>query len=88
MATIKPLKDKVLVAQVAREHKTSSGIILEGGGDTGDTKTGLVIAVGPDVVDVQPGDEILLDWTKAQICKVDDAARVMVREKDVIAVVG
>ena len=35
---------------------------------------------------VNVGDEILLEWTKAQVVKINDAQRVMIDEDNIVAV--
>lgn len=82
-----PLKDKVLVAENKKENTTASGIVIEGAGGLGESKTGTVLAVGPDVKDVKVGDVIYLEWNKAQIVTIDGAQRVMVKEENIVAVV-
>jgi co-chaperonin GroES (HSP10) len=83
---IVPLKNKVLVAENKSEQKTESGIILEGANSVRDSRSGTVVAVGPDVVDVKVGDVIYLEWNKGQIVKVDDAQRVIIEDKYIVAV--
>jgi co-chaperonin GroES (HSP10) len=83
---VKPLKDKVLVAENKRDNTTESGIILEGAGFD-QSKSGTVLAIGPDVTDVQVGDVIYLEWNKAQVVKIGDAQRVMIKQENIVAVV-
>jgi len=83
---IKPLKKKILVAEVKTEQKTDSGIILDQTTSLRESKVGSVLAIGPQVTLVEVGDRILLDWSKAAMVKVGDAQRVMVNEDDVVAV--
>jgi co-chaperonin GroES (HSP10) len=84
---IKPLKKKVLVAESKKESKTDSGIIIEGTRGSGNTTTGIVLEIGPDVTMVAIGDEIFLDWAKTSVVKVGDAQRVIIDEDNIIAVV-
>ena len=86
MTTVRPLKKKVLVAELKTEQKTDSGIILEGTTSNRESKRGQVLAVGPDVTLVNVGDTILLEWSKAQVIKIDDAQRVMIDEDNIVAV--
>ena len=83
---IKPLKKKVLVAENASETKSDSGIILEGANSVRDSRSGTVLAIGPDVVDVAVGDVVYLDWSKGAVVKVGDAQRVMINEEFIVAV--
>ena len=82
---VKPLKDRVLVAENKRDNVTDSGIILEGAGFD-QSKTGTVLAIGPEVTDVQVGDVIYLEWNKASVVKIGDAQRVMVKQENIVAV--
>jgi co-chaperonin GroES (HSP10) len=82
----KPLKDKVLVAENNSEVKSESGIILDNANSVRESKTGTVLAIGPDVTEVQVGDKILLDWSKASVVKIDDAQRVVLKEADIVAI--
>ena len=82
----KPLKDKVLVAENNSEVKSESGIILDNANSVRESKTGTVLAIGPDVTEVQVGNKILLDWSKASVVKIDDAQRVVIKEADIVAV--
>jgi chaperonin GroES len=83
---IRPMNDRVLVAENKRESKTDSGIILEGARGVGDTAKATVLAVGPEVKDVKAGDVVLLDWAKASPVKVGDVQRAMIKEEFIIAV--
>lgn len=84
---VTPLKKKVLVAENKSEHKTDSGIILEGATSVRESKQGTVLAVGPQVTLVKVGDVIMLEWNKAQVIKIGDAQRVIVDEENIVAVV-
>ena len=81
-----PMKDKVLVAENRKENTTASGIVIEGAGGLGESKTGTVLAIGPDVKDVKVGDVIYLEWNKAQVVTIDGAQRVMIKEENIVAV--
>jgi co-chaperonin GroES (HSP10) len=83
---VTPLKKKVLVAENKRENTTESGIIIEGRDTHGESKSGTVMAIGPDVTLVKVGDKILLEWNKAMICNVDGAQRVVIEEDNIVAV--
>jgi co-chaperonin GroES (HSP10) len=85
---LKPLKDKVLVAENNSETKSESGIILDHANSVRESKTGTVLAIGPDVTEVQVGDKVLLDWSKASVVKLGDAQRVVLKESDIVAVLG
>ena len=84
---VMPLKDFVLVAENVSEVKSEVGIILTNATSVRDSKTGTVLAIGPDVVDVKVGDKIYLEWNKARVVKVNDAQRVIIKQEDIVAVV-
>ncbi len=83
---IRPMNDRILVAENKKEKTTESGIILEGARGVGDTAKATVLAIGPEVKDVKVGDVVLLDWAKASPVKVGDVQRAMIKEEFVIAV--
>jgi co-chaperonin GroES (HSP10) len=83
---VKPLKKKILVAENKGEHKSESGIILEGATSVRESKKATVVAIGPDVTLVKEGDVVLLDWTKGTVVKINDAQRVIIDEEHVVAV--
>ena len=82
---VRPLHKKVLVAENKKESQTASGIILDSQG-LGESKTGTVLAIGPEVTAVAVGDKVLLMWNKAAVVNVDGSQRVMVLEEDIVAV--
>lgn len=84
---VKPLNDRILVAENKKKQTTESGIILEGARGVGDTAKATVLAIGPDVKDVKVGDVVLLDWAKAAPVKLGDVQRAMIKEEFVIAIV-
>jgi chaperonin GroES len=84
---VKPMNDRVLVAENKKENTTASGIVIEGARGVGDSAQGTVLAVGPDVKEVKVGDVVLLDWAKASPVKVGDVQRAMIKEEFILAVV-
>lgn len=84
--SFKPLKKKVLVASVKTENRSQSGIILDSATSISDSKTGVVMAVGPDVTEVVVGNRVLLDWTKAQAITVGGYQQVIIDEQHIVAV--
>lgn len=83
----RPLKSQVLVAENKTETKSDSGIILEHANSIRESKTGTVLAIGPLVTDVEVGDKILLDWSKATVVRLDDAQRVVIKQEDIVAII-
>lgn len=83
---VQPTKSNVLVAQNKDDKKSESGIILDKANSVLDSKTGTVLAIGPDVTEVKVGDKILLEWNKAKVVNVDGSQRVIIKESDIVAV--
>jgi co-chaperonin GroES (HSP10) len=84
---IKPMKKKVLIAENKGEVKSTAGIILDDATSIRESKTGTVMAIGPDVTLVTVGDVVYLEWNKAQVVKIGDAQRVIIEEDNIVAVV-
>jgi chaperonin GroES len=74
---IKPLHDKVLIERLENVKETASGIILKHSEEPDRAK---VLAIGPEVTDVQVGEVVQPDWGKAVkageyfIVKIQDIA--------------
>ena len=93
---IRPLQDRILVERIAEEQKTAGGIIIP---DTAKEKPveGKVVAVGRGKVsddgsirtlDVKPGDRVMFGKYGGTEVKLDRKDYVILREEDVLAVVG
>jgi co-chaperonin GroES (HSP10) len=59
---IKPLQNKVLIERLESVKETASGIILKSSEEPDRAK---VLAIGPDVTEVEVGDIVLLNWNAA-----------------------
>ena len=93
---IRPLQDRILVERIEEEQKTAGGIIIP---DTAKEKPveGRVIAVGRGKVnddgtirtlDVKPGDRVMFGKYGGSEVKLDRKDYVILREDDVLAIVG
>lgn len=82
-----PRNTKILAAEIKKERKSESGIILEGVNSVKETAAAQVLAVGPDVNGIAVNDVVYLDWAKTKLVVVDGAQRVIVDEEDVMALV-
>jgi len=60
--TYTPLHDKIIVERIKPESQTNGGIYLLKSEDADKAK---VIAIGPDVDEVNVGDELLVNWNGA-----------------------
>ena len=93
---LRPLHDRVIVKRVEQETKTASGIVIP---DNAAEKPdqGEVLAVGPGkrddhgkliAVDLKVGDRILFGKYAGQTVKVDGDEVLVMREEDIMGVVG
>lgn len=92
----RPLHDRVVVQRVAEDTKTSGGIIIP---DTATEKPseGKVVAVGPGTrnddgsynkLDVKKGDRVLFGkWGGTEV-KIDGKDLLIMKESDIMGVVG
>ncbi len=86
--SIKPLGDRVVIEPIEQEEITASGIVLP---DTAKEKPqqGLVLAVGPDVEgEIAVDNRVLYAKYAGTEIKVDDKDVLILREDDVLALVG
>lgn len=93
---VKPLHDRVIVKRVEEEEKTKGGIIIP---DTAKEKPieGKVIAVGDGKIldngkkaplEVKVGDTVLFGKYGGTDVKIDGEDYLIMREDDIIAIVG
>ena len=94
--TFRPLHDRVLVRRIEAEAKTAGGIIIP---DTAKEKPqeGEIVAVGTGLraedgtvipLDVKAGDKILFGkWSGSEV-KLDGEDLLIMKESDVLGVVG
>jgi chaperonin GroES len=92
---LRPLGDRVVIAPVAREEVTKSGIVLP---DTAKEKPqeGIILAAGPgkilddgkrEQMDVKEGDRVLYSKYAGTEFKVDEEELLIVSQKDILAIV-
>ena len=93
---LKPLNDRVLVKRLEEETKTAGGIIIPDSAKEKPMK-GEVIAVGPGKVGddgkrtklaVEKGDKVLFNKYAGTEVKIDGVEHLMMREDDILAVIG
>jgi len=93
---LRPLGDRIVIELVASEEKTSSGIVLP---DTAKEKPqeGKVVAVGTGRVldsgervalEVSVGDRIIFSKYSGTEVKYEGTEYLIVRENDILAVIG
>ena len=82
---IRPLSTKIVVQLIEKEKTSPGGIILTKA-DASEVNKGLVLAIGPDVEDIQVGDIILPNWNAARKTTTEDEDVYIVQEDDVVLV--
>lgn len=82
-----PLGTKILCAEVKKERKSDSGIVLTTNTSVKETSAARVLAIGPDVKNVKVGQEVYIDWPKTKLVIIDDAQRVILDQEDVHAII-
>lgn len=82
-----PLGTKLLAAEIKKERKSESGIILENATSLKEASAAKILAVGPDVKVLKAGDEVYIDWSKTKLVIIDGAQRVILDQEDVHALV-
>ncbi len=92
----RPLHDRVVVRRLDSEEKTKGGIIIP---DTSKEKPqeGEIVAVGPGgrdengkltPIDVKTGDKVLFGkWSGTEV-KIDDQELLIMKESDIMGVIG
>ena len=94
--SIRPLQDRILIKRLDEEEQVSGGIIIP---DTAKEKPqeAEVIAIGPGKVredgerspmDVTVGDKVLVGKYSGSDIKIDGEDYVILREDEVLAIVG
>ena len=92
---VRPLFDKVVVESLETEEKTNSGFILPTASQE-KQQMAKVVAVGPGgivdgkevVMQVKVGDKVLYSKYSGNEFKVDGKELVIIRQNDILAVVG
>jgi len=80
----KPLGSRLIFKEREKKKESTGGILLQNG--TGETTTGVVVAVGPNVTAVKEGDVIYLNWVKAIKVKLDGEEHYILEEDELVAV--
>jgi co-chaperonin GroES (HSP10) len=83
---MKPLKDMLLIGEKAKEETTASGLIIAGADVNTGSKPGVVLAVGPDVNEVDVGDTIAVKWSEAMALTVEGQQVALVSQEFVYGV--
>jgi chaperonin GroES len=93
---IRPLQDRVLIRREEEETKSSGGIILTASAQEKPSQ-GKVVAVGngkklddgtTQPMDVKVGDKVLFGKFSGSEIKADDEDLLMMREDDIMGIIG
>jgi chaperonin GroES len=82
---LKPIRNNLLVELIQKEKITKSGIVLSVA-DRDEVNRGVVLAVGPEVLDLKVGDNILPNWNAGRQTKYENQDLWIVNEDDVVLV--
>lgn len=83
---IRPLKDRVVVRRSSAEEKTKGGLIIP---DNAKEKPiqGEVLAIGPDVKDIEPGNVVLFGkYAGNEIHNAEDEV-LLIKAEDILGVI-
>lgn len=85
---IRMLHDRVLVSiESEGERRSGGGILIPATASVGRRLSwAVVVATGPSVRQVQPGDRVLFDAEERHEVELQSAAYILLREKDIHAV--
>ena len=91
---LSPLGDRVVLKQLEAEETTKSGIVLQGQSKE-KPQQAEVIAVGPGgtvdgkeiKMEVKKGDQVIYSKYAGTEVKLDDVTYIIVKQKDILAVV-
>ena len=83
----KPLRNNVLLIEKEKPVETESGIYLGDAKADHNNRAGIVLAIGPEVTEVQVGDEVYPMWSKGTTIKEGDEYMAMMSVENILAVV-
>jgi|APCry1669189768_1035252.scaffolds.fasta_scaffold18913_2 co-chaperonin GroES (HSP10) len=81
---LKPIKNSALLELLEKDLTTESGIILKS--DVTQVNKGLVLAIGPDVTDVDVGEIVLPNWNLAKKIKHEGKDLYIIKQDDIVGV--
>ncbi|MCL6471473.1 MAG: co-chaperone GroES [Firmicutes bacterium] len=94
---LKPLNDRVIIKPVEAEETTKSGIVIPDTARKERPQEGEVVAVGPGKrgedgkvlpMSVKVGDKVIYSKYGGSEIKIDDQEYLIMREDDILAIVG
>lgn len=87
MSKIKPLDNRLIVKVDAVKEKTNSGILVSSETQK-KPNSGVVVAVGPKVDILKPGDYVTYPDYAGNVIVTDGEEYLIMREIEVLAVIG
>lgn len=84
----KPLRDRVVIGVYAGKSKTESGFYIPENStlDKNVPMEGVVSAIGPDVKDVEIGDDVLFSYFSGQVIKIGNQSFMSIPEKEILGI--
>ena len=82
--SLEPLDDYLVVHPTDEETETRTGLIIPASNVT-ECRTGIVTAVGPDAIGLEPGDKVLFPKEVGFDVRIGGAEVKVLRRRDLIA---
>lgn len=82
---IKPIKNRVLILRDDHDEKTAAGIIIPGKKDI-PTGTGIIMAIGSEVEEVEVGNKVCFKKLDGHDYKIDGKEHVIMNVESVLGV--
>ena len=82
--SLEPLDDYLVVHPTDEETETRTGLIIPASNVT-ECRTGIVTAVGPDAIGLEPGDKVLFPKEAGFDVRIGGAEVKVLRRRDLIA---
>ena len=82
--SLEPLDDHLVVEPVDEEVETKSGLIIPQSAE-GHSRSGIVIAVGPDAAGIEPGDKVLFPKDAGYDVRLAGVAMKVLKRNQLIA---
>lgn len=83
---IKPIKKNVVVLLDEREEKTAGGIIVPKKPDELPSSTGIIMAIGSEVEDVEVGQRVVFQALDGHDIKIDGQEYTVLKEFNIMGV--
>jgi chaperonin GroES len=81
---VEPLDDHLLIEPSEEAHETRTGLIIPASNET-PARSGVVVAVGDDVLGIEPGDKVIFPKAACVELRVAGETILLVRRRDLLA---